>query len=616
MMEVANEEVAKVESEKVTEDTMAVSSSSSPKPEVKEPELTEVKNQDENNESEKKTPSPTTPTLVIEESDVEMKTAKLESNLNVTDDDDDDDDDDYLSSKRLKIDEGDDEKSPVSEKQAETPVMEANDKFENKEPTADPVEQTSKNEEIPTIETKMDIIPDTTPVVNTAPTPTTEPVIDKEIVKSPSPLPSLTSYSIGESATPPPVASDEAASTEANMGDDSSSPSTAAQNAITEDAASPSDNSLKVPPLKIICSKGDFSLVNEIESQKSNENSNSSTTSKKGDSSETADTESSSAKKASESDSDCKKEPLKPTTIIIRKTGDNEVYEATSATTSATVTSTRSSSRLANNDIKPPSSKRPVREAASQIVRNSSRNSLIASPVNENNIKPISSNFSSSSGNGNGSNGANKMPDTVAGIGLRRKLRSHTRQQQGSGALSPSNTMSNSSTDFLEQGIQEDMEDVKKETDVAEVQVAAEDTSATASKETPSNSRKRKVRQQAQQQISSENSNDASQVVATTSTTSVTTTSTTATPTITVTTATSGAATIPPLQQSRAFLNTNNCIKQFVEIRNEIIKRRELLKQSSVEPKLPQNYEDFCLFKKNYLIKGNEEALFSIPFVS
>ena len=72
---------------------------------------------------------------------------------------------------------------------------------------------------------------------------------------------------------------------------------------------------------------------------------------------------------------------------------------------------------------------------------------------------------------------------------------------------------------------------------------------------------------------------------------------------------------IQQLPLHRVFLNTNNCFKQFIEIRTEIVKRRELFKKNTIEQKLPKNYDEFCLVKKSYLIKGNKEAFFSIPFV-
>ncbi len=176
--------------------------------------------------------------------------------------------------------------------------------------------------------------------------------------------------------------------------------------------------------------------------------------------------------------------------------------------------------------------------------------------------------------------GVGKTPDSI-----RRKLRSHTRQQQSSGALSPSNTTSatsNSSADFVEVN-QEDGEEVRKDGD--EVPPVDE----TVLVNVVAGTRKRKVRQQQQ----SENSNDASlQAV------------------VVVATAAAVAVCSTIELQQRAFYNTNNCIKQFIEIRNEIVKRREVLKKVNVEPKLPMNYEDFCLVKKNYLIKDNKEAFF------
>jgi hypothetical protein len=51
-----------------------------------------------------------------------------------------------------------------------------------------------------------------------------------------------------------------------------------------------------------------------------------------------------------------------------------------------------------------------------------------------------------------------------------------------------------------------------------------------------------------------------------------------------------------------------NCIKQFIDLRNEITKRHnELIKQSKVI-KTPKNYNEFALYKKKYLIKISDKV--------
>jgi polyhydroxyalkanoate synthesis regulator phasin len=81
----------------------------------------------------------------------------------------------------------------------------------------------------------------------------------------------------------------------------------------------------------------------------------------------------------------------------------------------------------------------------------------------------------------------------------------------------------------------------------------------------------------------------------------------------TVTTTLNEAAAIQQ-HLSTTYSHPQNCIKQYVEIRNQIAKRRETLMQTKVERKLPSNFQDFLIRKKSYLIRGNKEVRHSIPF--
>jgi hypothetical protein len=60
----------------------------------------------------------------------------------------------------------------------------------------------------------------------------------------------------------------------------------------------------------------------------------------------------------------------------------------------------------------------------------------------------------------------------------------------------------------------------------------------------------------------------------------------------------------------------NNCMRKYIEMRSEINKHHECLMKNNLQIQLPNNYYDFILYKKNYLIKNNKEARLSIPFVS
>lgn len=58
-----------------------------------------------------------------------------------------------------------------------------------------------------------------------------------------------------------------------------------------------------------------------------------------------------------------------------------------------------------------------------------------------------------------------------------------------------------------------------------------------------------------------------------------------------------------------------NCIKKFVDLRNDVTKRREMLMQTKIDVKLPKNFNEFILNRKSYLIRSNKEARKLIPFV-
>ena len=59
-----------------------------------------------------------------------------------------------------------------------------------------------------------------------------------------------------------------------------------------------------------------------------------------------------------------------------------------------------------------------------------------------------------------------------------------------------------------------------------------------------------------------------------------------------------------------------NCIKKFIDLRNDLNKKRDESMETHFDIKLPKNYNDFTVFKKNYLIKSNKDVRQSISFVS
>ena len=494
--------------------------------------------------------------------------------VNATDNDDDDDDD-YMYSKRLKIVEDVD----VDEKNNAQVLSSGSNETVTLTATSDE-EGTIITQEIIKIDEKE----------------SNERV---EVSKTPSPLPPL-NYTVADE-----TANDDNAPVNSNV-----SPPTGPDT---------DQSCLKVPPLKIICSKGDFSLVTD-ENQKSNDSditSASNSTTVPGNVSPSTSNE---EKKLSENDN--KKESIK-TTINLRKTttnnnsNDNSESGLSSELPVGTLTRSISKNQIESKQTQI-INRRPIREAAMNFsVRSTSRSTLITSPISDQMVKPTM--------NRSNDGPITSSPTTPNNL-IRRKLRSHTRQQLGSGALSPSNTTSNSSADYIEVN-QEESEDYnnKKETTASDtsVDLQLEDTLNCL---TP-NSRRRKVRQQ---QLG--DTSISSDVFGST----ISNTSQPIIPTTVVAPigknilkfffhsrtnlllCNKGANVTPggTIQLQRTFLNTNNCFKQFIEIRKEIIKRRAVLKKSTTEPKLPKNFEEFCLFKKNYLIKDNKEALYSIPFVS
>lgn len=73
-------------------------------------------------------------------------------------------------------------------------------------------------------------------------------------------------------------------------------------------------------------------------------------------------------------------------------------------------------------------------------------------------------------------------------------------------------------------------------------------------------------------------------------------------------------AAVPQQQQQQ---QVSNCIKKFLDLRHDLNKRRDdSMETHHHEVKLPKNYQDFVLFKKNYLIRSNKDIRQSIPSVS
>ena len=493
----------------------------------------------------------------------------------MADDDDDEDDDEYYYSKRLKIVEEEiDEKNNLNNEQ----ISLYSSLVTARKSPVNQLNEAVKTEEV---------------------------IENVELSKTPSPLPPLT-YTSEQQL----IAID-------NQSNNSES--------SLIDSIENDQSCLKVPPLKIICSKGDFSLVTDENLKVDSEGIGEEKPTVISNSIEASallipHTIAISIEEKKVNENEVASNNKKDTTIILRKTttnnNDNNVtYE---------VPATRSSRNQQPSGISI-NNKRILRDTISTnnpqgSTRSAYRNAIVASPISDQQQQSMKLTITSAT---------NKQADTTTATSttaiIRRKLRSHTRQQQGSGALSPSNTTSatsNSSADFVDVNLDDGDElNKNKETEVS----AASD--MPVDETIPTTTRKRKVRQQHQISENSSDGNIQAYSKEFNSTVSSSSSSSTNSQSMCVTTGLTTNNTVNstqhsvlqqlPIQfQQRVFLNTNNCIKQFIEIRNEIIKRRELLKKNTTEPKLPKNYEEFSLVKKNYLIKGNKEAYFSIPFVN
>jgi len=57
-----------------------------------------------------------------------------------------------------------------------------------------------------------------------------------------------------------------------------------------------------------------------------------------------------------------------------------------------------------------------------------------------------------------------------------------------------------------------------------------------------------------------------------------------------------------------------NCIKKFVDLRQDVTRRREALMQSKIDVRLPKNFSEFIISRKSYLIRSNKEAQKAVPF--
>jgi hypothetical protein len=70
----------------------------------------------------------------------------------------------------------------------------------------------------------------------------------------------------------------------------------------------------------------------------------------------------------------------------------------------------------------------------------------------------------------------------------------------------------------------------------------------------------------------------------------------------------------PTNTESILNLKPASCIKKYLEIKNDLLKRRDSLIKTHIELRYPNNFKEFFLNKKNYLIRQNKDIQQTIPF--
>lgn len=203
---------------------------------------------------------------------------------------------------------------------------------------------------------------------------------------------------------------------------------------------------------------------------------------------------------------------------------------------------------------------------------------------------------------------------------IRRKLRSHTRQLQTGDVFetrcqlinikSPSPlTVLNDNVAHFEQDQQqiEQKQEIKGSDHSNDSLIDSSDSATNPNQELGAPARKKRNRQQQQQQQPNEPTDLEQQAVVNETVQSSNSSIDSAVSVVSVDQAVATCAT-----QSIVY----NCIKKFIDLRNDLNKKRDESMETHFDIKLPKNYNDFTVFKKNYLIKSNKDVRQSISFVS
>jgi hypothetical protein len=216
---------------------------------------------------------------------------------------------------------------------------------------------------------------------------------------------------------------------------------------------------------------------------------------------------------------------------------------------------------------------------------------------------------------------------------IKRKLRSHTRHITSDPSPSPSPLTIINENQNNEQNSEQTNESHKLN-DQSNDSTMDVDSNCTTVIE-PINSRKRRNRQNNIQQSQNEN-NDSSSALLSTQNESTQSTIMTNSPngssqnsainldsttvTNTIMPATNNSANQSLDTSSSSESNKEqvvNCIKRFVDIRQEIAKKRDsLMQKHNSDLRIPKNFQDFLIRKRTYLIKSNKDLKQSIPYVS
>lgn len=325
-----------------------------------------------------------------------------------------------------------------------------------------------------------------------------------------------------------------------------------------------SSQSLKVPPLKIICTKKDFGTPYLVIDQ------NAATAT------------------GSESSVDETKEQNEFSGVKEERCDESA---ATNSYSSASSTTSSASSDSYLNDNKSSQSDSKIKQMSTKKEKNLIQRQQIESASKSGSAKKLNAQVANSSGSSAKKTSGEKIESNNM---IRRKLRSHTRQQQSDTPTEPAPVLT------TKQKLISD--DSKQDGSYASAHNFSEDFDANSQSNAKTNERKRKQRQQI----------TGSEMLVDTSTALSDKNNQSFASECEANCASVCAGENAPIT---ALIASTNCIKKFIEIRSQISRKHDELIQTKYKMSLPKNFDEFYLFRRNYLIESNKEARLAIPFV-